>query len=160
MPILTHPTEKICSAKICPLKVMNYFPDIKSAVLIQKGEGDLSRTNYSNILSVAVIRFFLLLLCLMECVPFTALNKAKDNLTALESSWSREVMLEAAKIRSYALVLNLVISELNRYSVEVKYHWKCYQRFTCKLRLELLSKKDQSKYSYKIKETMINYLQN
>ena len=52
-------------------------------------------------------------------------------------------MLKAAKIRSCAPVLNLVISELNGYPVGVKYHRKCYQIFTHKLHLERLSKKSE-----------------
>ena len=70
-----------------------------------------------------------------------------NNLTTLEILLIWEVMLKPVKIRSYAPVLNLVISELNGYPVGVKYHyiWKYYQ-------------KNQSKCSDKIKETMINYL--
>ena len=49
-------------------------------------------------------------------------------------------MLKAAKIRSYAPALNLVISELKGYPVGVKYHLKCYQSFTHKVHLERLSK--------------------
>ena len=70
-----------------------------------------------------------------------------NNLTTLEILLIWEVMFKPVKIRSYAPVLNLVISELNGYPVGVKYHyiWKDYQ-------------KNQSKCSDKIKETMINYL--
>ena len=72
---------------------------------------------------------------------------------------SFEVMLKSVKIISYAPVLNLVTSEFNGYPVGVKYHYrKCYRSFTHKLRLEILSK-NKSKCSYKIKETMIDYLQ-
>ena len=72
---------------------------------------------------------------------------------------SFEVMLKSVKIRSYPPVLNLVTSEFNGYPVGVKYHYrKCYRSFTHKLRLEILSK-NKSKCSYKIKETMIDYLQ-
>ena len=72
---------------------------------------------------------------------------------------SFEVMLKSVKIRSYEPVLNLVTSEFNGYPVGVKYHYrKCYRSFTHKLRLEILSK-NKSKCSYKIKETMIDYLQ-
>ena len=52
-------------------------------------------------------------------------------------------MLKAAKIRSYAPVLNLVISELNGSPVGVKYHRKCYQIFAHKLHLKRLSKKSE-----------------
>ena len=55
-------------------------------------------------------------------------------------------------------VLNLVISELNGYSAEVKYHRKCYQSFTHKLHLERLSKKSEQ-MQLQVKETMIDYLQ-
>ena len=47
-----------------------------------------------------------------------------DNLTALENLLTWEVMLKPVKIRSYAPVLNLVISELNGYPVGVKYIMK------------------------------------
>ena len=67
-------------------------------------------------------------------------------------------MLKTAKIRSYAPVLNLVISELNGYPVGLKYYRKCYQSFTHKLHSERLPK-NQRKYSYKIKEIMIDYFQ-
>ena len=92
-------------------------------------------------------------MCAIHC------TNANDNLTSLESLLAWEVMLKAAKIRLYAPVLNLVISELNVFPVGVKYHRKCYQSFTHKLPLGRLSKK-QSKYNYKIKETLIDYLQN
>ena len=92
-------------------------------------------------------------MCAIHC------TNANDNLTSLESLLAWEVMLKAARIRSYAPVLNLVISELNVFPVGVKYHRKCYQSFTHKLPLGRLSK-NQSKYSYKIKETLIDYLQN
>ena len=91
-------------------------------------------------------------MCVIHC------SNANDNLTTLESLLTWEVMLKAAKIRSYAPVLNLVISELNGYPAGVKYHQKCYQRLTHKLHLESLSK-NQSNYRCKIKETMIDYLQ-
>ena len=55
----------------------------------------------------------------MCAIHFT---NANDNLTALESLLTWEVTLKAAKIRSYAPLLNLVISELNGYRVGVKYH--------------------------------------
>ena len=92
-------------------------------------------------------------MCAIHC------TNANDNLTTLESLLAWKVMLKAAKIRSYAPVLNLVISELNVFPVGVKYHRKCYQSFTHKLHLGKLSE-NQSKYSYKIKETLIDYLQN
>ena len=79
----------------------------------------------------------------MECVSFTVLINANDNLTTRENLLTWEVMLKAAKIRSYAPVLNLVISELNGYPVGVKYHRKCYQSFTHKLHLKRLSKKSE-----------------
>ena len=44
-----------------------------------------------------------------------------DNFTALETLLTWEVMLKPVKIRSYAPVLNLVISDLNGYPVGVKY---------------------------------------
>ena len=44
-----------------------------------------------------------------------------NNLTTLEILLIWEVMLKPVKIRSYAPVLNLVISELNGYPVGVKY---------------------------------------
>ena len=70
------------------------------------------------------------------------LSNVNDNLTAFESLLTWEVMLKPVKIRSYAPVLNLVISEFNSYPVGVKYqHRKCYRSFTYKLRLEILSKK-------------------
>ena len=70
------------------------------------------------------------------------LSNINDNLTAFESLLTWEVMLKPAKIRLYAPVLNLVMSEFNGYPVGVKYHHrKCYQSFTHKLRLERLSKK-------------------
>ena len=72
------------------------------------------------------------------------LSNVNDNLTAFESLLTWEVMLKPAKIRLYALVLNLVMSEFNGYPVGVKYHHrKCYQSFTHKLRLERLSKKSE-----------------
>ena len=92
-------------------------------------------------------------MCAIHC------TNANDNLTSLESLLAWKVMLKAAKIRSYAPVLNLVILELNVFPVGVKYHRKCYQSFTHKLPLGKLSE-NQSKYSYKIKETLIDYLQN
>ena len=53
-------------------------------------------------------------------------------------------MLNPVKIRLYAPVLNLVMSELNGYTVGVKYHHrKCYQSFTHKSRLERLSTKSE-----------------
>ena len=70
-------------------------------------------------------------------------NNANDNLTAVESLLTWEVILKTAKIRSYALFLNLVISELNGYPFGVKYPPKCYQSFTHKLHLERLSKKSE-----------------
>ena len=86
------------------------------------------------------------------------LSNVNDNLTAFESLLTWEVMLKSVKIRSYAPVLNLVMSEFHAYPVGVKYHYrKCYRSFTHKLRLEILSK-NKSKCSYKIKETMIDYL--
>ena len=48
-------------------------------------------------------------------------NNANDNLTAVESLLTWEVILKTAKIRSYAPFLNLVISELNGYPFGVKY---------------------------------------
>ena len=72
------------------------------------------------------------------------LSNVNDNLTAFESLLTWEVMLKPAKIRLYAPVLNLVMSEFNGYPVGVKYHHrKCYQSFTHKLRLERLSKKSE-----------------
>ena len=72
------------------------------------------------------------------------LSNVNDNLTVFESLLSWEEMLNPAKIRWYAPVLNLVTSELNGYPVGVKYnHRKCYQSFTHKLRLERLSKKPE-----------------
>ena len=72
------------------------------------------------------------------------LSNVNDNLTAFESLLTWEVMLKPAKIRLYAPVLNLVMSEFNGYPVGVKYHHrKCYQSFTHKLRLERLSKKTE-----------------
>ena len=72
------------------------------------------------------------------------LSNVNDNLTVFESLLTWEVMLNPAKIRWYAPVLNLVMSELNGYPVGVKYHHrKCYQSFTHKLRLERLSKKSE-----------------
>ena len=69
------------------------------------------------------------------------LSNLNDGLTAFESLLTWEVMLGS---RSYAPVLNLVMSELNGYPVGVKYHHrKCYQSFTHKLRLERLSKKSE-----------------
>ena len=76
-------------------------------------------------------------MCLIYC------TNVNDNLTALEGLLTLEVMLKADKIRSYAPVLNLVISELNGYPVGVKYYRKCYQSFTHKLHLEGLSKKSE-----------------
>ena len=55
------------------------------------------------------------------------LSNVNDNLTVFESLLTWEVMLNPVKIRLYALVLNLVMSELNGY----------------KLRLERLSKKSE-----------------
>ena len=53
-------------------------------------------------------------------------------------------MLKPVKIRSYAPILNLVISELNGYPLGVKYHHrKCYWSFTYKLHLEKLSKESE-----------------
>ena len=70
------------------------------------------------------------------------LSNVNDNLTAFESLLTWEVMLKPVKIRSYAPVLNLVISEFNSYPVGVNYqHRKCYRSFTYKLRLEIPSKK-------------------
>ena len=55
-------------------------------------------------------------MCVIHC------TNANDNLTALESLLTWEAMLKAAKIRSYAPVLNLVISaELNGYPVGINY---------------------------------------
>ena len=72
------------------------------------------------------------------------LSNVNDNLTAFESLLTWKVMLKPAKIRLYAPVLNLVMSEFNGYPVGVKYHHrKCYQSFTHKLRLERLSKKSE-----------------
>ena len=72
------------------------------------------------------------------------LSNVNDNLTAFESLLTWEVMLKPAKIRLYAPVLNLVMSEFNGYPVGVKYHHrKCYQSFMHKLRLERLSKKSE-----------------
>ena len=72
------------------------------------------------------------------------LSNVNDNLTAFESLLIWEVMLKPVKFKSYAPVLNLVMSELNGYPVGVKYHHrKCYQSFTHKLRLERLSKKSE-----------------
>ena len=72
------------------------------------------------------------------------LSNVNDNLTAFESLLTWEVMLKPAKIRLYAPVLNLVMSEFNGYPVGVKYHHqKCYQSFTHKLLLERLSKKSE-----------------
>ena len=77
----------------------------------------------------------------MECaIQYT---NANHNPTALVSLSTWEVMLKAAKIRSYAPILNLVISELNGYPVAVKYHLKCYQSFTHNLHLERLLKKSE-----------------
>ena len=70
-------------------------------------------------------------------------TSANDNLTALDSLLTWEVMLKAAKIRSYKPVLNLVTSELNGYLAGVKYQRKCYQSFTHKLHLERLPKKSE-----------------
>ena len=56
------------------------------------------------------------------------LSNVNDNLTAFESLLTWKVMLKPAKIRLYAPVLNLVISEFNGYPVGVKYHHrKCYR---------------------------------
>ena len=76
-------------------------------------------------------------MCAIHC------TNANDNLTALESLLTSEVMLKAAKIRSHAHVLNLVTSKLNGCPVGVKYHRKCYQSFTHILHLERLSKKSE-----------------
>ena len=76
-------------------------------------------------------------MCAIHCA------NANDNLTALESLLTWEVMLKAAKIRFYAPDLNLVISELNGYPIGVKCHRKCYQSFTHKLHLERLSKQSE-----------------
>ena len=71
-------------------------------------------------------------------------SNINDNLTALESLLTWELMLNSVKIRSYVPVLNLVIWELNGYPVEVKYHQrKCCQSFTHKLHSEKLSKKSE-----------------
>ena len=59
-------------------------------------------------------------MCAIHC------TNANDNFTVLESLITWEVMLKAATIRSYAPVLNLVISKLNGYHVGVKYQRKCY----------------------------------
>ena len=72
------------------------------------------------------------------------LSNVNDNLTAFESLLIWEVMLKPVKFKSYAPVLNLVMSELNGCPVEVKYnHRRCYRSFTHKLRLERLSKKSE-----------------
>ena len=63
-------------------------------------------------------------MCAIHCTD------ANDNLIALESSLTWEVMLKADKTRLLAPVLNLIISEFNGYPVGVKYHRKCYQSFT------------------------------
>ena len=71
-------------------------------------------------------------------------SNINDNLTALESLLTWELMLNSVKIRSYVPVLNLVIWELNGYLVGVKYHQrKCCQSFTHKLHSERLSKKSE-----------------
>ena len=71
-------------------------------------------------------------------------SNVNDNLTALESLLTWELMLNSVKIRSYVPVLNLVISELNGYPVGVKYHHRiCCQSFTHKLHSEILSKKSE-----------------
>ena len=72
------------------------------------------------------------------------LSNVNDNLTAFESLLIWEVMLKPVKFKSYAPVLNIVMSELNGYPFEVKYnHRRCYRSFTHKLRLERLSKKSE-----------------
>ena len=71
-------------------------------------------------------------------------SNINDNLTALESLLTWELMLNSVKIRSYVPVLNLVIWELNGYPIGVKYHQrKCCQSFTHKLHSERLSKKSE-----------------
>ena len=91
-------------------------------------------------------------MCAIHCTD------ANDNFSALKSLLTWEEMLKAVKIRSYVPILNLVISELNGYPVGVKHHRTCWECFTHKLHLQKIIKKI-SKYSYKIKEAIIDYLQ-
>ena len=83
-------------------------------------------------------------MCAIHC------TNANDNFTALNNLLNWKVMLKAAKIRSYATVLNLFISELNDYPVRIMNHRKCYQSFEHILHLESVTKALNIYYIWKV----------